>query len=73
MDESNKWYQDDTGHVSAMRITLVPASYIGSLGFIAGVIMAFLGNPFGTGIAGISAGMATVLQGAKALQKRFEA
>ncbi len=73
MNESNKWYHDDAGHVSAMRITIVPASYIGSLGFIAGVIMAFLGNAYGTGIAGIAAGMATVLQGAKALQKRFEA
>lgn len=67
-----KWYQDDKGNISAMRITVVPASYVGIGGFIAGVVMAFLGNPHAANICAIAASMATVMQGAKALQKRFE-
>jgi hypothetical protein len=53
---ANKWYQDDKGNVSSLRIIAVPSAIIGQMVVIAGVV----------------AGLVGLAEGAKAWQKQGE-
>jgi len=67
-----KWFNDQKGKVSALRIIVVPAGVLGMLLVIAGAIAMFLKLPdAGTAIVS-GAGMVATAQGAKAWQAQAE-
>lgn len=68
----HKWYQDDNGNISSIRIITVPATYVGFFVILSGVVAMFLSLK-DAGIAMTTgAGMIATAQGAKAWQKRHE-
>ena len=67
-----KWYQDDKGNISSLRLIVVPGAYIGFITTMAGLVGMFMQLP-DAGIAmTVGAGMVATSQGAKAWQKRSE-
>ena len=71
-DVKNKWYTDDNGKISSLRIIILPGAYIGFLTVIAGIVAMFMNLvPAGTAMT-VGAGMVATAQGAKAWQKRSE-
>lgn len=71
-DEKRKWYQDDKGNISSLRLIVVPSAILGQLVVISGVVAMFMGFPDGVAIAGIGAGLVGLAEGAKAWQKMGE-
>lgn len=68
----NKWYTDDNGKISSLRIIVLPGAYIGFATVIAGIVAMFMNlAPAGTAMT-VGAGMVATAQGAKAWQKRSE-
>lgn len=68
----SKWYQDDSGNFSSLRIIVLPGAYVGFLTIMAGVVAMFMNlTPAGTAMT-VGAGMVATAQGAKAWQKREE-
>ena len=74
-----KWYQDDSGDTSMMRIGAMVGVVVGGAAVLAGVVLAILevGNQWkvtaGATVAGIGAGLITTVLGMKALQRNAEA
>lgn len=68
----NKWYTDDNGKISSLRIIVLPGAYIGFATIIAGIVAMFMNlTPAGTAMT-VGAGMVATSQGAKAWQKNSE-
>jgi len=67
-----KWYESAEGVTSAGRIMAVPAAYIALLGLIYCTVLATLGIPSATAIAGIWSGVFVVAIGAKTGAKALE-
>jgi|TARA_Y100000310_G_C20694765_1_gene824798 hypothetical protein len=70
--ETSKWYHDDKGNISAMRVISVSAAFVGMATLIASTVGVFLKLPT-MGIAGIAAGLITTAMGLKWAQKHEEA
>lgn len=68
-----KWYQDELGNVSSMRIIAMLASVTGCIAVLAGVVGMFAGIAESVPIAGTGAGMAGLGQVSKAWQAKAEA
>lgn len=68
----NKWYHDDKGNISSLRIIVVPGAYVGFISIIAGLVGMFM-QIADAGIAmTVGAGMVATAQAAKAWQKNSE-
>lgn len=74
-----KWYQDDSGDPSMMRIGAMIGLAVGGLAVLCGVALA-IGEVVaqakvvaGAAVAGIGAGLITTCLGMKALQRQAEA
>ena len=74
-----KWYQDDSGDTSMMRIGAMVGVVVGGAAVLAGVALA-IGEVVtqarvtaGATVAGIGAGLITTVLGMKALQRNAEA
>jgi hypothetical protein len=70
--QERKWWQDDKGNMSSMRLIVVPSALIGQMVVISGTIAMFLGIPEGVSAMGVGAAMIATAQGAKAWQKQAE-
>ncbi len=68
----NKWYQDNDGNISSLRLIAVPSAILGQLVVIAGVVAMFMGYPDGIAASGVGAGLVGLAEGAKAWQKQSE-
>jgi len=68
----NKWYQDNKGNISSLRIIAVPSAIIGQLVVIAGMVALFMNYPDAVGAMGIGVAMVGLAEGAKAWQKQGE-
>jgi len=71
-DKEIKWYMDDKGNVSAMRLIVVPSVYLGMLVIICGVVAMFMGNPDAVAAMGVGAGLVATAEASKAWQKGKE-
>ena len=67
-----KWYEENPGEVSAMRIIAVPSTYVGLLISVASVVGWFFGLESPAGLLAIGAGLATTAMGLKWAQKTAE-
>ena len=67
-----KWYQDDKGNVSTMRILALPAGFVGILITVAGVVAMFLNNQAAGTAMSIGLGMLGLALGGKVGQKFAE-
>jgi hypothetical protein len=65
-----KWYQDQEGNTSSMRIMAMLSTITGCFAVAAGAVAMFLGYPESVAIAGIGGGMAGLGELAKAMQAR---
>ena len=67
-----KWYQDDKGNISTMRILSMAAGLIGILISLSGTIAMFMNKPSATTAISVGAGLIGIALGAKAGQKFAE-
>ena len=65
---SKKWYQDQAGGTSTMRIISMMAAVTGCVGVIFGGVIIVMGFPEGAQLATVSAGMAGLGEISKAWQ-----
>lgn len=72
METSRKWWQDDKGNMSSLRIIVVPGAYIGFITIISGLVAMFLQLPDAGVALTVGSGIVATSQGAKAWQKRSE-
>lgn len=63
---------DDVGHVSALRIIVIPGAFVGMCMAAAGVVAMFYQYPAAGTALTVGAGMVATAQGAKAWQKQAE-
>lgn len=66
------WYHDGKGHISSLRLIVVPSAILGQFVVIAGVVAMFMNNPAAVAAMGVGAGMVASSQAAKAWQKGKE-
>lgn len=69
---ASKWYEDDNGNISSLRLIIVPGAYVGFITILAGVVAMFLQLPAAGTAMTVGAGMIATAQGAKAWQKGSE-
>lgn len=68
----SRWYQDDIGNTSSLRMIVVPAAIVGILIAVSGAVAMFFDlSAAGTAMA-TGAGMVATAQAAKAWQKSSE-
>lgn len=67
-----KWWQDDNGNMSSLRIIIVPGAYIGFITILSGLAAMYLSLPDAGTALTVGAGIVATSQGAKAWQKRSE-
>lgn len=67
-----KWYNDDSGNISATRIITVPGFYLSILLITAGIVLAFLQNPHAPAVITSGTGLCISCIGGKTVQKKFE-
>lgn len=75
MEENNierKWWQDDRGNMSSLRLIVVPGAYIGFITILAGLVGMYLSLPDAGTAMTVGAGIVATSQGAKAWQKGSE-
>ena len=72
MENKRKWYQDDEGNTSALRLIVMPSAIIGQLVVISGMIALFMGYTDAVGAMGVGVAMVGLAEGAKAWQKQGE-
>lgn len=65
-----KWYEDNDGNVSSMRIVTMISTITGCLAVIGGVVGMFMGHAESVAIAGVGGGMSGVGEIAKAMQAK---
>jgi len=70
--ERVKWYESKPGQTSSIRIMAMISVIVGSVTVLASVVAMFLGNPSCVAIGGIGAGLASVGEVTKSIQKRSE-
>ena len=70
--KGTKWFEDDKGNVSTVRLLSLPAGIVGILITIAGVVAMFLNNPSAGTAMGIGMGMLGLALGGKVGQKYAE-
>lgn len=71
-DVKCKWFEENPGEISAMRIIAVPSTYVGLSVLIAAVFAMFFKFDGAAAFAGIGAGLATTGMGLKWAQKTAE-
>jgi len=67
-----KWYQDNLGNVSSMRLIAVSGAFIGMAAVIASVVAMFMRIEGAVGMGGISGGLVTTAMTLKWAQKQAE-
>ena len=72
METKRKWYQDDEGNTSSLRLIVIPSAIIGQLVVIFGMIALFMNKPDAVGAMGVGVAMVGLAEGAKAWQKVSE-
>ena len=70
--ESRKWWQDDKGNVSSLRIIVVPSAIIGQIVVLVSLGALLFGIPEAVAAMGIGAAMIATAEGAKSWQKNAE-
>ena len=63
-----KWFQDEKGNVSSMRIMAMFSTVTGCVAVLAGVVVTILGNAQGVPLATVGAGMTGLGEISKAWQ-----
>ena len=67
-----KLYEDDKGNMSLMRIVVLISVLVGSVGFLSGTVSVFLNKEASVTLLTASAGLISVGEWMKMLQKRAE-
>lgn len=63
-----KWYHDEKGNVSSMRIMAMMSTITGCIAVLGGVVLTFMGSANGVHLATVGAGMTGLGELSKAWQ-----
>lgn len=69
---SIKWYQDDNGKTSLMRLVIAWSALLGGACIICGLVGFFFSNPDTIALVGAGTILIGIGEGAKAAQKKIE-
>ena len=72
MKVKSRWYEDDAGNSSSLRILVIPAGFVGLFTVLCSIVALFLKLPDAVSLAGIGAALVATAEGAKAWQKQSE-
>ena len=67
-----KWYEDDKGNVSTVRLISLPTAIVGLAITVASTVAFFMRYTDSTLLGGIGVALVTLATGSKTLQKKFE-
>jgi len=73
LEDKMKWYQDDKGNISTLRILALPAGFVGMAITIAGVVAMFMDKSTAGTAMSIGLAMLGMALGGKVGQKFAEA